>query len=51
MEQPQVFVNNMAIRRAARRNEGGSGYEQVCRIVRAAFESNDFDSVEWKLEN
>jgi UDP-GlcNAc:undecaprenyl-phosphate GlcNAc-1-phosphate transferase len=51
MEQPQVFVNNMAIRRALGELKVARDYEQVCHIVKAAFESNDFDSVEWKLEN
>jgi len=51
MEQPQVFVNNMAIRRALGELKVARDYEQVCNIVQAAFESNDFDSLEWKLEN
>jgi len=51
IEQPQVFINNMAIRRAVEEFKVASDYEQVCHIVLAAFESNDFDSVEWKLDS
>lgn len=51
MEQPQVFVNNMAVRRAVEELKVARDYEQVCQIVLAAFECNDFDTVEWKLES
>jgi UDP-GlcNAc:undecaprenyl-phosphate GlcNAc-1-phosphate transferase len=51
IEQPQVFINNMAIRRAVAEFKVASDYEQVCHIVLAAFESNDFDGVEWKLDS
>ncbi len=51
MEQPQVFINNLAIRRAVEELKVAGDYEQVCRIVLAAFESNDFDSIEWKLDS
>jgi UDP-GlcNAc:undecaprenyl-phosphate/decaprenyl-phosphate GlcNAc-1-phosphate transferase len=51
MEQPQVFANNMAIRRAVGELRVARDYEQVCKIVHAAFESNDFDAVEWKLDS
>lgn len=50
MEQPQVFVNNLAIRRAVGELNVARDYEQVCQIVLAAFETNDFDKVEWKLD-
>ena len=50
MEQPQVFINNLAIRRAVEELKVAGDYEQVCRVVQAAFESNDFDSLEWHLE-
>ena len=50
MEQPQVFINNMSIRRAVEELKVASDYEQICRVVQAAFESNDFDRVEWKLD-
>ena len=51
MEQPQVFVNNMAIRRAVEELKVAADYQQVCRVVQAAFEANDFDCIEWKLED
>ena len=51
MEQPHVFINNLAIRRAVGELKVARDYEQVCKVVLAAFESNDFDSVEWKLES
>jgi UDP-GlcNAc:undecaprenyl-phosphate GlcNAc-1-phosphate transferase len=51
MEQPQVFVNNMAIRRAVEELKVARDYAQVCQSVLSAFESNDFDTVEWKLDN
>jgi hypothetical protein len=51
MEQPQVFVNNMAIRRAVEELKIASDYQQVCRVVLAAFEANDFDRLEWSLDS
>jgi len=51
MEQPQVFVNNLAIRRAVAELRVAQSYEQVCKVVLAAFECNDFDTVEWALES
>lgn len=51
MEQPHVFVNNLAIRRAVGELKVARDYDQVCHIVKAAFESNDFDIVEWQLES
>jgi UDP-GlcNAc:undecaprenyl-phosphate/decaprenyl-phosphate GlcNAc-1-phosphate transferase len=51
MEQPQVFINNLAIRRAVAELKVAGDYSQVCKIVLAAFETNDFDRVDWKLES
>jgi len=48
--QPQIFVNNLAIRRAIEELKVARDYEQVRRILVAAFGSNDFDSFELKLE-
>jgi UDP-GlcNAc:undecaprenyl-phosphate GlcNAc-1-phosphate transferase len=48
--QPQIFVNNLAIRRATEELKVARDYEQVRRILTAAFGSNDFDSFELKLE-
>jgi UDP-GlcNAc:undecaprenyl-phosphate GlcNAc-1-phosphate transferase len=45
-EQRQIFVNNLAIRRATEELKVASDYQQVCRILVAAFSSNDFDGFE-----
>jgi UDP-GlcNAc:undecaprenyl-phosphate GlcNAc-1-phosphate transferase len=50
LNQPQIFVNNLAIRRAIEELKVARDYEQVRRILVAAFGSNDFDSFELKLE-
>ena len=50
LDQPQIFVNNMAIRRATEELKVARDYDQVRRILVAAFDSNDFDSFELKLE-
>ena len=49
-DQPQIFVNNLAIRRAIEELKVAPDYDQVRRILTAAFGSNDFDSFELKLE-
>jgi len=46
MEQRQIFVNNLAIRRATAELKVTSDYDQLCRILVAAFGSNDFDAFE-----
>jgi UDP-GlcNAc:undecaprenyl-phosphate GlcNAc-1-phosphate transferase len=43
MSQPQIFVNNLAIRRATEELKVAVDYEQVSRILTAAFSANDFD--------
>jgi UDP-GlcNAc:undecaprenyl-phosphate GlcNAc-1-phosphate transferase len=50
LDQPQIFVNNLAIRRATEELKVARDYEQLRRILVAAFGSNDFDSFELKLE-
>jgi len=50
LDQPQIFVNNLAIRRATEELKVARDYDQVRRILTAAFASNDFDSFELKLE-
>lgn len=50
LDQPQIFVNNLAIRRATEELKVARDYEQVRRILAAAFGSNDFDAFELKLE-
>lgn len=50
LDQPQIFVNNLAIRRAVKDLKGARDYEHVRKILVAAFGSNDFDAFELKLE-
>jgi len=44
VEQPQIFVNNLAIRRAIEELRVTSNYDQLRRILEVAFSSNDFDA-------
>lgn len=50
LDQPQIFVNNLAIRRATEELKVAQDFEQVRRILLAAFGSNDFDGFELQLE-
>ena len=50
LNQPQIFVNNLAIRRATEELKVARDYDQVRRILLAAFGSNDFDGFELDLE-
>jgi UDP-GlcNAc:undecaprenyl-phosphate GlcNAc-1-phosphate transferase len=50
LDQPQIFVNNLAIRRATEELKVARDYDQVRKILAAAFGSNDFDSIELKIE-
>jgi UDP-GlcNAc:undecaprenyl-phosphate/decaprenyl-phosphate GlcNAc-1-phosphate transferase len=50
LDQRQIFVNNLAIRRATEELKVARDYEQVRRILAAAFGSNDFDAFELRLE-
>ena len=50
IEQRQVFVNNLAIRRATEELKLAEDFAQVGRILTAAFDSNDFDSFELHSE-
>ncbi|HEV2395377.1 MAG TPA: MraY family glycosyltransferase [Candidatus Sulfotelmatobacter sp.] len=49
LNQPQIFVNNLAIRRATEELKVARDYDQVRRILLAAFGSNDFDAFELRL--
>jgi UDP-GlcNAc:undecaprenyl-phosphate/decaprenyl-phosphate GlcNAc-1-phosphate transferase len=49
LEQRLIFVKNLAIRRATEELKVTSGFEQLCRILEAAFSSNDFDAFELRL--
>jgi UDP-GlcNAc:undecaprenyl-phosphate/decaprenyl-phosphate GlcNAc-1-phosphate transferase len=46
MEQRHVFVKNLAIRRATEELKVSESLQQICRVLIAAFESNDFDAFE-----
>jgi UDP-GlcNAc:undecaprenyl-phosphate GlcNAc-1-phosphate transferase len=50
-EQRQIFINNLAIRRATEELKVARNYEQIRRVLEAAFASNDFDGfhVRFKL--
>jgi UDP-GlcNAc:undecaprenyl-phosphate GlcNAc-1-phosphate transferase len=50
LDQPQIFVNNLAIRRAVKDLKAARDFEQVRKILVAAFASNDFDAFQLKLE-
>jgi len=49
--QRQVFVNNLAIRRAAEELKTAADFQDMCRIMVAAFEENDFDGFELRAES
>jgi UDP-GlcNAc:undecaprenyl-phosphate/decaprenyl-phosphate GlcNAc-1-phosphate transferase len=48
--QRQIFINDLAIRRATEALKGASDYAQVCRILEAAFSTNDFDGFELRVK-
>ncbi len=50
IEQRQIFVNNLAIRRATEELKAAESLQQVGRILTAAFDSNDFDAFELRAE-
>ncbi|HKW16119.1 MAG TPA: MraY family glycosyltransferase [Terriglobales bacterium] len=50
MEQRQVFVNNLAFRRAAEELKTAGDFQIVCTILSTAFEANDFDAFELRAE-
>ena len=50
IEQRGIFVNNVAIRRATEKLKAASDYVQVCRILEAAFSTNDFDRFELSIK-
>jgi len=49
VEQPQIFINNLAIRRAIEELKVTSDYDQLCRILEVAFSTNDFDAFDLRL--
>ena len=49
MEQPHIFINNLAIRRATEELKVSRDCDQICRILLAAFGTNDFDAFDLNL--
>jgi hypothetical protein len=49
LEQRLIFINNMAVRRAIEELKVASDFDQLCRVLEAAFVSNDFDAFELRL--
>jgi UDP-GlcNAc:undecaprenyl-phosphate GlcNAc-1-phosphate transferase len=49
-EQPQIFINNLAIRRATEELKVARDCEQIRRILEAAFGSNDFDGFDFRFK-
>jgi hypothetical protein len=49
IEQPQIFINNLAIRRAIDELKRTSNYDQLCCTLEAAFRANDFDAFDLRL--
>ena len=50
MEQRQIFINNLAIRRAMEDLKLSRNYDQLCRVLVAVFESNDFDQFQLRVK-
>jgi UDP-N-acetylmuramyl pentapeptide phosphotransferase/UDP-N-acetylglucosamine-1-phosphate transferase len=50
LDQPQIFVNNLAIRRATEELKVARDFDQVRRILIAAFGGNDFDGFQLNLD-
>ena len=50
LDQRQIVINNLAIRRATAELKVARDYPQVCRILIAAFSSSDFDAFELNVK-
>ena len=50
LEQRQIVINNLAIRRATEELKVARDYEQLCSVLTAAFDSNDFDAFELRTK-
>ena len=48
--QRNIFINNLAIRRATEELKSARDYAQVCDILRSAFSTNDFDGFELRIK-
>ena len=50
LDQRQIFINNLSIRRAAEELKVARDYDQIRRILAAAFGTNDFDAFDLKVK-
>lgn len=50
MEQRQIVINNLAVRRAVEQLRGTTNLEQLRKNLLAAFENNDFDAFELRVK-
>jgi len=50
IEQRQIVINNLSVRRAVEELKVAADYNQVRKILHAAFEGNDFDAFELHLK-
>jgi hypothetical protein len=50
IEQRQIVVNNLSIRRATEQLKAAKEFQQVCEILIAAFTANDFDAFELRSQ-
>lgn len=50
LEQRQIFINNLAIRRATEELKVTRDYDQIRRVIEAAFSSNDFDAFDIRID-
>lgn len=50
IDQRQIVINNLAVRRAVQELNVADDFEQIRSILKAAFENNDFDSFELHLK-
>jgi len=51
IEQRQIVINNLAVRRAVEELKVASDFNQVRSILTAAFETNDFDAFELRVKS
>src|SRR5579862_7467065 len=50
IDQRQIVINNLSIRRATKELKVAKDYDQLCRILTAAFTGNDFDAFELRVK-
>jgi hypothetical protein len=51
IEQRQIFINNLSVRRAVEELKVAADFNQVRSILTAAFETNDFDAFELEVKS